>query len=319
MTTFWYSKLRRKRGQTTCVLAVICEILFLFFLLAGFGEQLWAWIASLTLTLTMAIFFCYGISLSRSGGGGVEVSTEGLTLFRGKSKQQIDWDAIESIRFGGIFQGWLVLETKSSKGIIYRALPGYPLIWERLRNIPAVSFECSEALIISCRRSQHMISIILVLVMLLGVTVFLVVVGLPAGLTPIPVISAAILFLAVMGLGLWVLLKNNQVITLTNEGIKSRSWGKVSEIPAAAMKGVQLVQAPIKELVVGYRYRGELLTTTVSYAPVELGLAIRLVLAEGEWGINETVTGFPMEQLYEELCRRYQLTGETWYRNCNKS
>ena len=310
MRALWYSKLRKKRGQTICILAIICEILFLFFLLAGFGEQSWAEIATLILTLLMAVFFLYGRSLCRSGSGGVEISNEGLNIFRSKRQQMMLWHEITTIGFGGIFQGKIILATKNTKGILYRSLPGYPLIWERLRATAALRLSADERLKIPCRRSQHMFTILMAMLMLVVAAAFLIFLGLPAGLSLILALSVCTLFLLVVIFVIWAIFHSHQVVTLTPDGLASRSWGKVTEISAADMKGVQLIQAPIRELVVGYRYRGELLPAAVNYAPVELGLGVRLILADGDWEINETMTGYPMELFYEELCQRYQLPGD---------
>lgn len=310
MRTLWYSMLRKKRGQTVCILAVICEILFLFFLLAGFGEKWWAGITSLIVTILMAVFFLYGRSLFRSGSGGVEISDEGLTIFRGKRQQMMLWQEITAIGFGGFFQGKIILETKNISGILYRSLPGYPLIWERLRATTALKLSADDCLKIPCRRSQHMFTILMVMLLLVAAAAFLIFLGLPAGLSLILVLSVCTLFILVVIFGFWAIFHSHQVVTLTPDGLAIRSWGKVTEIPAVAMKGVQLVQASIRELVVGYRYRGELLPAAVSYAPVELGLGVCLILADGDWEINETMTGYPMELFYEELCQRYQLLGD---------
>jgi hypothetical protein len=290
--------------------AAVGEVLFLFFLLVGFGEQGWAWAVSLILTLLMAAFFLSGLSLSRSGRGGVEISEEGLIFFRGKQQQMILWQEINAIDFGGIFQGWIAIKTRNDRGIIYRALPGYPLIWKGLSTSSGINLSSDTVLKIFCRRSQHMITILMAMLLLVAATVFMIFLGLPAGLSPIVVLSVCSLFLLVTLFGLWAIVHNNQVVTMTPEGLIIRSWGKVTKIPTAIIKEVKLVQAPIKELVVGYRYRGELLPAAVSYAPVELGLGVHLILEAGEWGINETMTGYPMELLYEELCWRYQLSGE---------
>lgn len=40
------------------------------------------------------------------------------------------------------------------------------------------------------------------------------------------------------------------------------------------------------------------------------GLVVVLQLEDGNWRWDETMTGFPMERLYEELCHRYHLPGQ---------
>jgi hypothetical protein len=158
-------------------------------------------------------------------------------------------------------------------------------------------------------RTQHFGAIVGSTLLLLSAAAMLVTLGIPGGLSPILVGSVATFFVFGAALGMWAMLHIRRRFTLDDGGICCYFWGRVTNIPASAMKEVVLEQARIRDLAVDYRYRGEAMTTAVRYAPVELGLGVRLILADGEWRLDETTTGFPMERLYEEIRSRYQLPG----------
>lgn len=306
---YYYPVARHKRGITAIVTAVAGEVLFTFFLLVGFGEYLWAVAVSTIISLLMVMIFLSGVSLSRSGRGGVEITTEVLIVFRGKEQIELPWNQMEAVQFGGLFQPFIKLKAGTAGAVVYKALPGYPLLWHRLAPFQSANILSPGAVTIRANRTQHLGAIAASSLLLLVAAVILPVLGIPAGLTPLVAgIVAAFLGLGA-ALGVWAMLRIRRRYILDDAGITCRSWGRTSHIPISAMKEVVLEQARFRELAVGYRYRGEAMTTAVPYAPVELGLGVHLILQDGEWRLDETMTGFPMERLYEELCHRYHLTG----------
>lgn len=301
---------RHKRGITAIVTAVAGELLFTFFLLVGFGESFWALIVSGVISLLMALLFLYGVSLSRSGRGGVEITSDSLIIFRGRQRISLPWDELEPVIFGNFFQPYVKLKAGAAHGVVYKALPGYPLVWNLVSSSQSVTAPSSRTVRINCYRTQHLAAIAASTLLIFLAAAVLLVFGIPAGQAPLLVGTVAAFFIFGGALGVWAMLRNRRTYTLEDTGITCRSWGKITHTPVVTMKGVVLEQALIRELVVGYRYRGEAMTTAVRYAPAELGLGVHLILEDGEWRLDETMTGFPMERLYEELCRRYHLPGQ---------
>ncbi|MBU4438436.1 MAG: hypothetical protein L6276_12505 [Acetobacterium sp.] len=304
-----YPGTRHKRGITAIVAAVAGELLFSFFLLVGFGEHLWAQVAGGVISVLMVLLFLSGMSLSRSGRGGVEITSEYLIVFRGKQQKILLWTQMEPPAFGGIFQPCVILKAGTVRAVVYNALPGYPLVWSRLSPSQSGLFPSNKTVTIHSNRTQHFGAIAGSTLLLLSAAAMLVIWGSPDGLSPILVGSVATFFVFGAALGVWAMLRIRCRFTLDDGGICCHSWGRVTNIPASAMKDVVLEQARIRDLAVDYRYRGEAMTRAVRYTPMELGLGVRLILADGEWRLDETMTNFPMERLYEEIRSRYQLTG----------
>lgn len=304
-----YPVARHKRGITAIVTAVAGELLFTFFLLVGFGEQFWAVVVSGVISLLMLLLFLSGVSLSRSGRGGVEITAEALIVFRGKQQSELPWTQLEAVQFGGLFQPFIKLKAGTARTVVYKALPGYPIVWSRLAPFQSANFPAPGSVTIHVNRTQHLGAIAASTLLLLVAAVILPVLGIPAGLAPLVAGIVAAFFVLGAALGVWAMLRIRRRYSLDDAGITCRSWGRTTQIPVTAMQEVVLVQARFQELAVDYRYRGEAMTTAVRYAPVELGLGVHLILQDGEWQLDETMTAFPMEQLYEELCHRYRLPG----------
>lgn len=304
-----YPVTRHKRGITAIVAAVVGELLFSFFLLVGFGEHLWALVAGGVISVLMVLLFLSGVSQSRSGRGGVEITAEYLIIFRGKQQKKLLLTQMEPVEFGGFFQPCVTLKAGMVCAVVYKALPGYPLVWSRLSPSQSDLFPSNKTVTIRSNRTQHFGAIAGSTLLLLSAAAMLVVLGIPSGLSPILTGTVAAFLAFGAALGGWAMLRIRRRYTLGDEGISCRSWGRVINIPASSMKEVVLEQVKIRELAVDYRYRGEAMTTAVRYAPMELGLGVKVMLADGEWRLDETMTSFPMDRLYEEIRGRYQLPG----------
>lgn len=308
--THWqYPVTRHHRGITAVVTAVTGELLFTFFLLVGFGDTFWSLPASGVISLLMLTLGLYGVSLSRSGRGGVAVTADALIIERGRQRVVLPWSAMQPIVFGGVFQPCLKLQAGSARGVIYKALPGYPLLWGQLSTTLAQAWPSNRELRFNCHRTQHQ-GAIAAATLLFWTAAILLGLVIPAGQTTVLTSTVAVIFGLAGALGVGAMLRIRRSYHLDEAGITCRAWGRTTFIPAAAMQAVVLEQAMIRELAVGYRYRGEAMTTAVRYAPAALGLVVVLQLEDGNWRWDETMTGFPMERLYEELCHRYHLPGQ---------
>lgn len=304
-----YPSARRRRGLASVWLAIIGEVLFGFFLLAGFGERSWAGAAFAVLSAAMFLFFLSGVSKARSGVGSVELTDHGLTVLRGNRRDALPWTKIDRVRFGGVFQPTLELHAGATKVIVYKALPGYPLVWSLLSQTRAAIKAPTGPVRVRCSRTQHGGALIAGVLLSLAAAAVVAAAGFSNGISPLLGGSLIVLFAAIAALGLWALLHGSCIYTLEEDGIRCCRWVRETKIPTADLREVTLEQARIRELATGYRYRGESMTSAVRYAPVELGLRVWIKHTGGKWVLDDTMTCYAPELLYDALRARYHLPG----------
>ena len=308
MERFEYDRTARKRGAAAVWTAVAGYVLFAFFLLAGFGDQSWMPYALAGLTAVMLLLFLYGLSQMRAGSGSVEVTDEGITTVRGGVRLYVEWQRIDRISFGGFFHPALRLHGGEKTLVIYKSLPGYLTLWQRFQGLAAMPEESDGDTVVGSYRSRQMGLWIVVLALLAASACVIIMLG--AALQPVVLVVTLGLHLVVAGICVWALLHNACRYTFSVQGFQRRSLFRNMWYPAAEIKDVTLEQTPLQLVVTDYRYRGEAMTRSVRYSEKGLGLRLRIKLADGELMLDETMTRFPLELLFGELCRRYAIAGK---------
>ncbi len=103
---FNYPITRHRRGLTIIILSFLCDGLFSFFLLVGFGLHLWSIIATLILTIINIICFFSGLSLCQSGKGNLQLLSDHIILSTGKHHKKISLNDITNITFVSFFRNY---------------------------------------------------------------------------------------------------------------------------------------------------------------------------------------------------------------------
>ena len=109
MKTFAYDKRARRRGVTMAVTAILCFLLFSFFLLAGFSDMPWAYpaegaIASLCLSMLIS-----GIHAAHINRGAMIIREQAITLAQKKRQTELSFAQMKSTAIKGRLSPRLIL------------------------------------------------------------------------------------------------------------------------------------------------------------------------------------------------------------------
>jgi hypothetical protein len=308
---FRYPTWRKRRGTVSITLAVCCEAIFGFILFVGFGDWKWMPCAFAALSLFSLIPILRGVLLMRSAKQSIETDDLGITLCRNGREIRLEYQSITKARCGWFFEPYVRLYTNGKSVVVYKTLPGYPLLWSMaVRACPVSKTDGScQTRKITCFCTQHTAAFLMGALLALFAALQMIRLLRAGELAPMTAGLLCTLFVFVAAAAIWALVKDWKVYVIGKDGIAERSWRRSSFYPTGELKAVLLEQTEIGERVTGYAYRGEAMTRAVRYRAVDLGLRIRIAHAGGELTIDDGMTFEPIELLFGELCRKFQLSG----------
>ena len=307
MVQFTYPPEQRKRGASMKTLAVCCYALLLFFLLAGFWGMDFVPYVFAVLTVAGLLFFYYGADAARAGKGSLEFLEDGIFWQYKRRKLFIPYDSAPAVTFGGAFFKKLTLTGDGTVISVYRTLASYPAFWRELKARVTVPALPPVDLTVRCNKTDGMGIFVSAAVLLLSALIGVWAAWSAELLAASSLVAVSVLFGIVLALIVILALAKlgsvtfGQVTIVRSTPVKKRAYS-VDGITSAAFE-----QARIRLLAVGYRYRGPALPAQAVMAEAGLGLVVRLDFDESLLKLDETMTRFPLELLYDYLLLRYQL------------
>ncbi len=311
MELYPYPVKQRSRGVSAIITAIAGYILFSFFLLAGLSDQPFTPAAFVLLSFLMMLLFLHGLGQFKSGNGTVELSDEGIAVQKGGKRKLITWTQMSSIRMGGLLRPAIIVQGKYNKLILYKTMDAYLVFWSRLHqmtdnlhiSMPSIQ---AETFTVRCSAPQtgtyttvlFLIAISLAALFYLGriqisISVFLL---------------ALILLLIPAAFCLYLLLRGLRKYHFSADEIHCRSLFENCRYAHDHIKQVSLESAGIYSLITGWRHRGPAMTSQAQYS-ASGGLRLRIMTDDGEIVMDESMTRFPLELVYDAVRTHYSIHG----------
>lgn len=310
MEHFAFPAAQRRRALSSAVLSITCFVLFSLFLLAGFWGAVWllpAWGALAALCLAWLV---HGILSARLGAGVVEVGGETIRFWSGPKKSvTLRFDGIRSARFIGSVFPRLILHGEGGTIVIGKTLPHYPRLWTLLRlRIPYDAKSAPQAVRIG--KAEHLWVFSCLQALLLAAATAVVLFFARGQLGTLALVLLLALFAGVFALCFAFSFARLGAVRFGETHIELRTFFRRHAVEVSSIRCALLSQENTRLLVTGYRSRGPAMTTRATLSPAAPVLALTLSTGGESILLDDTMTAYPIELLFEQLLTRYRLAGE---------
>ena len=260
----------------------------------------------------MMLLFLHGLGQYKSGNGTVVLSDEGIAVLKGGKRTLIAWAQISGIRMGGLLCPAIIIYSNRKKLVLYKTMEIYSVFWQRLHQMTGNSHVTlpsiqADAFIVRCRAPQAGTYTTVLLLIAASITVLL-----HFGLTqiPLPIVLIVLILLLIPAIVcLHLLLRGLGKYHFSADGIHYRSLFGSCRYAHAHIKQVSLESSGIYPLITGWRYRGPAMTSQSQYSAYAGGLRLRIMTDDGEIVMDESMTRFPLELIYDAVMTRYGIHG----------